>query len=137
VSDELRDKVRQAVLAAEIRPGSNALYLALRGKPIRLSGNEADELTEAIMAIIEPAPTKPPARPQCEWFHWIGQPFYSCDQCGRPAWEHKGRLGPPANPFGADEPETGIPWTDEERESCRRKWEPAMLAGRARRAAKR
>lgn len=25
---------------------------------------------------------------QCFAFRWIGQPFSSCDGCGRPYWEH-------------------------------------------------
>ena len=95
---------------------------------------------DAVLAVINPpedatsaVETAPDTKPPCDWFHWIGQPFYSCDQCGRPAWEHKGRLAPPESPFGSDEPERGIPWTDDEREGCRRKWEPAMLADQAER----
>lgn len=97
---------------------------------------------DAVIAVLDDAPEvtpaapEPPERPPCDWFAWIGQPFYSCDRCGRPAWEHKGRLAPPESPFGAQQPETGIEWTDEERESCRRKWEPAMLADAERRAAR-
>jgi hypothetical protein len=26
--------------------------------------------------------------PTCAAFQWIGQPLTSCDECGRPAWEH-------------------------------------------------
>jgi hypothetical protein len=24
----------------------------------------------------------------CPAFRWIGQPWYSCDDCGKPHWEH-------------------------------------------------
>lgn len=111
------------------------------------SGLEADRYplerylccADAVLAVLErtegaaaDAEAIPDPEPPCEWFHWIGQPFYSCDQCGRPAWEHRGRLAPPESLFG-DEPERGVEWTDDEREACRRKWEPAMLADQARR----
>lgn len=27
---------------------------------------------------------------ECRGFHWIGQAWTSCDNCGRPVWEHEG-----------------------------------------------
>lgn len=36
-----------------------------------------------------PEPTPEPVRP-CEGFAWIGQALTSCDECGRPVWEHPG-----------------------------------------------
>jgi hypothetical protein len=35
-------------------------------------------------------PADPPTRdhPECMVFAWIGQAIMSCDQCGKPLWEH-------------------------------------------------
>lgn len=27
-------------------------------------------------------------RAKCYGFQWVGQPFSSCDNCGKPYWEH-------------------------------------------------
>lgn len=37
-----------------------------------------------------PRVATPPASDDrsCHIFAWIGQPFASCDMCGRPAWRH-------------------------------------------------
>jgi hypothetical protein len=69
----------------------------------------------------------------CEWFHWIGQPFWSCDACGRPAWEHKGdhRLKKDARIFpSSDDDWVGVPWKPGQAGLIRQKWEPDMLARR-------
>lgn len=29
-----------------------------------------------------------PQKSRCEVFAWIGQTFASCDNCGKPYWEH-------------------------------------------------
>ena len=61
-----------------------------------------------------------------EGFHWIGQSFASCENCGKPAWEHAGMhaLGDPAaNPFA----EGGWrlePWQPGEAERIKAKWDP-------------
>lgn len=33
-------------------------------------------------------PVRPDPEPVCKGFVWIGQPITSCDNCGRPAWDH-------------------------------------------------
>ncbi len=38
---------------------------------------------------------------ECEAFAWIGQPITSCDDCGRPAWDHAGRSKSGGGPFDA------------------------------------
>jgi len=126
-----------AVMIRRRTPEQRRAYLTDNRDEALANGIPADLIDMLIAdaeSATEPATETPPdaAKPPCEWFHWVGQPFYSCDQCGRPAWEHKGRLAPPQT-LGADEADKGIPWTDDERESCRRKWEPAMLDDRARR----
>lgn len=63
-----------------------------------------------------------PDREPCEGFHWIGQPFYCCDNCGRPAWEHVG-MHRPGGPF-TDEAGHVEPWKPGEAEGIREKWEP-------------
>ena len=40
---------------------------------------------------------------ECRAFHWIGQDFASCDNCGRDIREHDGMHGPPSTPFGRDD----------------------------------
>lgn len=32
--------------------------------------------------------------PECFAFQWIGQSFASCDNCGKPYWEHTHVAGP-------------------------------------------
>ena len=57
-----------------------------------------------------PAPEPPRG---CDGFRWIGQPFTSCDGCGRPAWEHKGMqvLKEGSSPFGGSAMEWEVrPW---------------------------
>ena len=69
----------------------------------------------------------PPSNLPCpEGFHWIGQPFTTCDECGLPAWEHEGMADLPLNagPFNADW--VLRPWQPGEREACRAKWDPAL-----------
>jgi hypothetical protein len=61
----------------------------------------------------------------CRGFRWIGQPFSSCDDCGKPAWEHEGEMRLKA---GAPMPGPGDcwelrPWKPGEAEAIRRKWE--------------
>lgn len=49
---------------------------------------------------------KEPDAPECRGFHWIGQSWASCDNCGRPVWEHEGmwklRTGMPTSFLGDD-----------------------------------
>ena len=52
-------------------------------------------------------------------FSWIGQPFDTCDECGRPAWEHAGIETAPLTPFGAM---TWRPWREGEAEAIRERW---------------
>lgn len=80
---------------------------------------------------------EPPANGsrRCEIFHWIGQTFESCENCGRPFWDH---LYEP--PFGGTTPLFHVKqydtsrgmwvWkpvacsiTRERAEACRAKWE--------------
>lgn len=67
-----------------------------------------------------PAEPNPPA---CEGFVWIGQPFTTCDRCGRPAWEHAAlEVAPPgAGPF--DHARELRPWAPGETDKIRAKWE--------------
>lgn len=58
---------------------------------------------------------------KCRGFHWIGQPLTSCDNCGRPAWEHDG-MDKPAVPFSTA-PSALVPWEPGEAEAIRRKWD--------------
>jgi hypothetical protein len=54
-------------------------------------------------------------------FHWIGQPFTSCDQCGWPAWDHPGLAVPERDvPFGGMKLRV---WEPGEAEAIRAKWE--------------
>jgi hypothetical protein len=59
----------------------------------------------------------------CRWFKWIGQPLMSCDDCGKPAWEHDGmeRMKADKGPFDPDL-WVGVTWEPEEAEAIRRKW---------------
>lgn len=52
-------------------------------------------------------PDDAPERKPCEAFAWIGQPFSSCDLCGRPYWEHTHEygVGPRAGELVPIEPE--------------------------------
>lgn len=70
---------------------------------------------------------KPEPEPPCRAFRWIGQPFSSCDRCGKPAWEHDGeeRLHDGASPFDPDELEFR-PWKPGEAEAIKRKWAPGV-----------
>ena len=66
----------------------------------------------------DPAGTEP----ECRGFYWIGQPFSSCDNCGRPAWEHDGMQEPDRdNPFSGD-PGTVRVWEPGEADAIRAKW---------------
>lgn len=67
-----------------------------------------------------PAVTEPDP---CWGFRWIGQPLTSCDNCGKPYWEHthEERLREGARILDADMFEM-VPITPERAESCKRKW---------------
>jgi hypothetical protein len=60
----------------------------------------------------------------CRGFRWVGQSFTCCDECGRPAWEHRGemRLRDGATPFGGDGDWELRPWGPGEADAIRRKW---------------
>ena len=61
-----------------------------------------------------------PKKSVCEGFHWIGQSFATCDNCGRPAWEHKG-MCEPGEPFGGEH-ERIREWKPGEADAIRAKW---------------
>ncbi len=67
-TDDLRSRIREAALGVRLHLGPNALDLARRGEPVRLSGNEADLLTDAVIAAIghEASAESPPLREQLE-----------------------------------------------------------------------
>jgi hypothetical protein len=71
--------------------------------------------------------------PECRGFRWLGQPFTSCDHCGRPAWEHDGimRLREGVPSYGGTEDWELRPWAPGEADEIRRKWESAGLGGSA------
>lgn len=48
------------------------------------------ELEAALKPKRAVAPEAAPKTPCPDGFHWIGQSFRHCDQCGLPAWEHAG-----------------------------------------------
>jgi hypothetical protein len=60
MADDLRARVLAAASGVRLRFGPNALDLASRGEPLRLSGGEAEALTDAVMAVLggvfRPAP---------------------------------------------------------------------------------
>ncbi len=67
--------------------------------------------------------TPPPPTPCPNGFHWIGQSFAHCDQCGLPAWDHDGMAeGDRDSPWGAEL--VLRPWRDGEREAIQRRWAP-------------
>lgn len=72
-----------------------------------------------------PAAAERAPKPPCTGFHWIGQPFYSCDNCGRPAWEHEGMhtFKQISGPF-SDDPGHTEPWEPGQAAKIREKWEP-------------
>lgn len=61
--------------------------------------------------------------PLCEWFAWVGQPYSSCDRCGRPAWEHRGEedFAAMKSPFDTAAP-AGREWAPGEADKIRKKW---------------
>lgn len=61
-------------------------------------------------------------REQCEWFKWIGQPYTSCDRCGRPAWEHRGEEVPDRSSPFTDEPPGHREWKPGQAEAIRAAW---------------
>lgn len=52
MADDLRSRVLAAVLGVRLNLGPGAIDLARRGESIRLSGNEADLLADAVMAVL-------------------------------------------------------------------------------------
>ena len=56
----------------------------------------------------------------CPAFKWVGQPFSSCDECGKPFWKHSHDTRYDA-PFGGRERRVVI--TRVQAEACRRKWD--------------
>jgi hypothetical protein len=57
----------------------------------------------------EPQPAESPL--ECRGFHWVGQSWEHCDQCGRPWQEHEGmvRPAPGAGPFSNET--IIVPWS--------------------------
>ncbi len=69
-------------------------------------------------------------KPCPEGFHWIGQPFTSCDQCGLPAWDHDGMADfVPTSPVDMAAKPILRPWKPGEREAVRAKWQPTPVGG--------
>lgn len=67
----------------------------------------------------------------CEGFAWVGQSFASCEECGRPYWEHSHdrRSGGSDGPFGLGL--RLVPITPEQARGCRMKWDPSFTAAAA------
>jgi hypothetical protein len=66
-----------------------------------------------------------PGPEHCPGFKWIGQPYTTCDGCGKPAWEHEGEMrlrDRDVFPLDPDAWELR-PWKPGEAEAIRRKWE--------------
>jgi len=55
-------------------------------------------------------------------FHWIGQPFTSCDQCGLPAWEHAGMAVPAEGSNMFDAEFVLKPWKPGEADAIKQRW---------------
>lgn len=72
----------------------------------------------------QPAPVPEPVTPCPEGFHWIGQSFATCDQCGLPAWEHEGLAGYDSDAALPFFPPSFVlkPWAPGERERIRARW---------------
>jgi hypothetical protein len=66
MSDDLRARILAAVLDVRLHLGPNALSLASRGEAVRLSGNEADSLTEVVMSVLDEAFAQPPLAVYCD-----------------------------------------------------------------------
>lgn len=64
----------------------------------------------------------PQAAAKCRWFVWVGQPWTSCEVCGRPAWDHDGEAVPDGQPFTRL---IGKPWRDGEADRMRARFEAA------------
>lgn len=88
VDSEAKQPVEIRMIALE----DNGSYIAFDQ-----DGN--DRLVEEYL-LHEPRPPKPP----CPGFAWIGQPITSCDNCGKPAWDHDydQRVDRDASPFAHD-----------------------------------
>lgn len=115
-----QQRIHVAILANEIPDLLEDLYESSLGR---------NPATETLRLILESArerfTPKPDApKPECDGFHWIGQPFYCCDNCSRPAWEHEGMhvFDPGSGPFGFD-PGRTEPWEPGEADKIRQKWE--------------
>jgi hypothetical protein len=50
------------------------------------------------------------ARTACPGFHWIGQTWEHCDECGRPWHEHEGMLRPKPGSGIFDNEWEVVPW---------------------------
>jgi hypothetical protein len=62
--------------------------------------------------------------PRCYAFEWIGQPFSSCNNCGKPYWEHthdsrSQRRDGTSVPFGHRFHKA---ISKEEAQACKKKW---------------
>ena len=93
-----------------------------RYRPIGGDGKHGNRHTPGC----EPADTAEPT-PCPDGFRWIGQPFWSCDGCGLPAWDHVGMNQ-------ADGPAWSgrlTPWKPGEAAAIRVRWETSMYAARA------
>lgn len=93
------------------------------GRRYRIQSNlEVCELSHCVIAETKRIPS-------CEGFTWLGQPFYACETCGEPAWEHDKMQAPydsKSGPF-SKRPFQFDTLSHEMKQSIRRRWEPAMI----------
>lgn len=128
--NDVRNAARRQVEAW--RAGSNqALADVRRIRSNLMATNLCDDCRVAVTVAFNdlgellPVEAKPERKPCPEGFHYIGQSFASCDECGLPAWDHEGMavLAKPMNsPFSEFKPVLR-PWGDGERERIKRLWE--------------
>jgi hypothetical protein len=124
-----QERIHVAFLAAEIPDLLEDLYESSLGR---------NPATETLRLILENAreqftPKEPAPKFQCDGFHWIGQPFSTCDNCGVPAWFHAGMHVYPSGsgPFATD-PGRTEPWKPGEAEAMKAKFEAARASALAR-----
>lgn len=95
--------------------------------PTNLEVCELDHASRRAAALMRDEPVRD--KPLCEGFAWLGQPFYCCEMCGEPAWEHDKMQSPPdpkSGPFSKTLFQFD-PLSDEMKQTIRRRWEPEML----------
>lgn len=84
-------------------------------RPVRSDGKHGDLHTSACGCEDKNAPKS------CDTFHWVGQSFAHCDNCGRPYWDHTYEIiAGTGTLFGHDAAKRPI--TSDQKASCRAKW---------------